>query len=138
LIPSDAKVFLWGYSLPLYLAGIDPYLRQIVDPECMVDGVEPIVVERNGLWGTKELETWLSTDAGYAIVMPSMFRRFRPTRPRAIERMEALLAERFELIATVAEYPWWVFDVYKRRTASARNGRTNARSGAVRQLPDDL
>jgi hypothetical protein len=115
VIPAEARIFLFGYSMPLYLAGRSPYLRQIHDPGNVSVARDRRAIERNGLWGIAEIDRWLGADADYAVILPPLLDHYRPTRRAAVERMEALLAARFERVARVDEYPWWVYEVYTRR-----------------------
>jgi len=119
LIPSDAKIFLWGNPLPLYLGGRIPYLQQIYSNETLAAVEDRAVIEKNGLWGLAEIDRWLSADADFAVIDPSLFEHLRGSRSRQIARMQELLATRFELVDRVAEYRWTVFDVYARRSVGA-------------------
>jgi hypothetical protein len=115
IIPATAKVFLLGNPLPLYLAGRDPYLQQIYSTETLAAVENRNLIPTHGLWGIAEIEAWLSADAGYAVVQPAVLAHYRATRRLQIERIEALLAQRFVRIDQVDEYPWFTFDVYERR-----------------------
>jgi hypothetical protein len=129
LIPAGASIFLFGYATPLYLADRLPYLRQIHDPGNISTSDDEAGIARNGLWGLREIDTWLGHDADYAVVMPRLLETFRPTRGAAIERIEALLARHFTRVATVDEYPWWVWDVYARRPRPASGSPGGAAAG---------
>ena len=114
IIPSTAKVFLLGNSLPLYLAGRDPYLQQIYSIEALAAVENRALIPTHGLWGIAEIEAWLSDDADYAVVQPAVLAHHRAARRLQIERIEALLAQRFVRIDQVDEYPWFTYDVYER------------------------
>src|SRR5215471_17531498 len=49
LIPPGSRVFLWGNSLPLYLAKSDPYLQQIYSDELLAAVEDTEAIRRNGL-----------------------------------------------------------------------------------------
>ena len=125
LIPPEARVFLWGDSLLLYLAERRPYLRQIFSIQTMVESTDRITIERSGLWGTPEMERWLGREADVVVLEPVLIDRHRKSRPSQMARLEALLAEHFERIDRVTEYPWLVFDVYRRRGPAGRGRRRN-------------
>jgi hypothetical protein len=119
LIPQGARGFLWGNSLPLYLAGRDPYLQQIYSTETLAAVEDRVLIPTHGLWGMSEIEAWLSLDAGYAVVEPVLLARQRTTRRLQVARIETLLAQHFVRVDHVAEYPWFAFDVYERRVSPA-------------------
>jgi hypothetical protein len=118
VLPPEARVFLWGNSLPLYLAERDPYLQQIYSNNTLAAVEDRRAIPTHGLWGLAEIEKWLSIDADYAVVQPLLLEDYRESRPVQIERIRALLSEHFTRIDRVEEYPWFVFDVYARRIAS--------------------
>jgi hypothetical protein len=115
VIPPSARVFLWGNSMILYLAGRDPYLQQIYSNDTLAAVEDRGVIPTHGLWGLGEIETWLSVDADYAVVQTSLVEQYRATRPAQIERIHALLSRHFARVDRIEEYPWFVLDVYARR-----------------------
>jgi 4-amino-4-deoxy-L-arabinose transferase-like glycosyltransferase len=118
LIPPGAQVFLWGDSLPLYLAGRMPYLRQIHSAQTLAVVQDPEAIRRNGLWGMVEMEAWLGKDADYAVIQVSLLEHYRNEPRMPVRAMEELLARHFEKIATVHDYRWFAFDVYRRRSST--------------------
>lgn len=115
VVKPGAKVFLWGDSMPLYLAGIRPYLRQIHSTNTYALVEDRVAIEKSGLWGRKEMEEWLGRDADYVVLEPSTLDQYRERHPDHMARFDALLREHFELIDRVDEYPWQVFEIYARR-----------------------
>jgi len=115
LIPRGAKVFLWGDSLPVYLADRTPYLRQIhsVYTFSIVDN--PQLVEKSGMWGRREMQLWLGTDADYALLEPTIVDEYRARWPARVQELQALLDRNFRLVDRVQDFRWMVFDVYERR-----------------------
>ena len=115
LIPPGSRVFLWGNSLPLYLAGRDPYLQQIYSDELLAAVEDTAAIQRNGLWGMRDIERWLSTDAGYVVLDPRLLETGLATRGQQIRLMRSLLEKHFELIGRVDDYQWFPYDVYARK-----------------------
>ena len=115
VVPLNARVFLWGNSMILYLAGRDPYLQQIYSNDTLAAVEDRGIIPTHGLWGLAEIETWLSVDADYALVQTSLLEHYRATRSVQIERIQTLLSEHFTRVDRIEEYPWFVFDVYARR-----------------------
>jgi hypothetical protein len=118
IVRPHSTVFLWGNSLPLYLAGQDPYLQQIYSNETLTAVEDPHIVRTHGLWGMAEIDQWLSADAEYAVIQPSLFKAYEASRRAPIERIRALLDQHFVRIDRVDDYPWFVFDVYERRPSA--------------------
>jgi hypothetical protein len=115
LIPPGSHVFLWGNSLPLYLAGRDPYLQQIYSDELLAAVEDTAAIRRNGLWGMRDIERWLSTDAEYVVLDPRLLETGLATRGQQIRLMRSLLEKHFERIGRVDDYQWLPYDVYRRR-----------------------
>jgi hypothetical protein len=115
LIPVDAKVFLWGDSLPVYLAERKPYLQQIhsVYTFSVVDN--PELIGKSGMWGRREMQLWLGTDADYALLEPTIVDEFRARWPARVQELQTLLDQNFRRVDRVQEFRWTVFDVYERR-----------------------
>jgi hypothetical protein len=120
VLPPNARVFLWGNSLPLYLAERDPYLQQIYSNNTLAAIEDRRAIPTHGLWGLAEIEKWLSVDADYAVLQPLLLEDYRDSRRIQIERMQTLLAAHFTRIDRVEEYPWFIFDVYARRPGDER------------------
>ena len=118
LIPSG-PVFLFGDSLPLYLAGLTPYLRQIHASHTLSFAGAPDAIRRSGYWGMTDLERWLGSDARYAVIEPVLIEANRARFPEQMARFMALLSEHFDRVERVDDYRWLVFDVYVRRGAAA-------------------
>jgi hypothetical protein len=116
LVPPDARVFLWGDSLILYLAGSTPYLQQIHSTVTLAVVQERRGLEKGGLWGDREMELWLSKDADYVVVESQVVDYLATRRPGQIARFRELLAEHFEHVGRVDDYRWLVYDVYVRRS----------------------
>jgi len=118
LIPADEKeIFLLGDALPLHLAGRRPYLQQFHEHFMMFTSVrDPQRYAKSGLWGYREIETWLSGTARYAIIEPRTleFYRSRDVYREHVARIEALLRAHFGLVATVSASPGAEFLVYRR------------------------
>ncbi len=122
LVPPGARVFLLGDSLIPYLAGSTPYLQQIHSMNTLAVVQERRGIEKGGLWGDREMETWLSTDADYVVIEPQEIDYLATRRPRQIARFRALLAEHFERIGRIDDYRWFVYEVYARRGRAPARG----------------
>jgi 4-amino-4-deoxy-L-arabinose transferase-like glycosyltransferase len=114
-VKPGAKVFLWGDSLPLYLAGILPYLQQIHSTNTYALVEDRVAIEKSGLWGRKEMERWLSTDADYVVLEPRTLDEYRARHPEHMARLDALLREHFDLVDKIEDYRWQGFELYARR-----------------------
>jgi hypothetical protein len=114
-VKPGAKVFLWGDSLPLYLAGILPYLRQIHSTNTFAVVEDRVAIRKSGLWGREEMERWLSSDADYVVLEPQTLEPYRARHPDLMARFDSLLRQHFELIDKVEDYRWQVFELYARR-----------------------
>ena len=76
---------------------------------------DPEVIRRNGLWGMRDIERWLSTDAGYVVLDPRLLETGLATRGQQIRLIRSLLGKHFERIGRVDDYQWFPYDVYRRR-----------------------
>ena len=114
-VKPGAKVFLWGDSFPLYLAGIRPYLRQIHSSQTFAVVDDHVGIQKSGLWGRKEMEDWLSSDADYVVLEPQVLEQYRARYPDVVAKFDSLLRQHFTLIDTIADYRWQVFELYARR-----------------------
>jgi hypothetical protein len=134
IVPAGTRVFLWGDSMLLYLAGRRPYLRQIYSEQTFVGEGDRFTIERSGLWSSQEMERWLTVDADVVVLEPLLIERHRRTRPSQMARLEALLGEYFERIERVDDYPWLPYEVYRRRPGQAREPRRLV-PGSLRIVP---
>jgi len=116
LVKPGAKVFLWGDSFPLYLAGIQPFLRQIHSTNTFAVVEDRVAIQKSGLWGREEMERWLSTDADYVVLEPQALVSYRARYPDLMARFDSLLRQHFELIDKIEDYRWQVFELYARRS----------------------
>jgi hypothetical protein len=119
VVPSGSRVFLVGASIVPYMAGVSPYLQQIIHPWTLVPSTDAWVVARSGLWGPRDIEAWLGRDAPYVIIMPAIMQSWyvpvESYRPM-VYQIERLLDRHFELIATVGGTPAAPdFRIYRRR-----------------------
>ncbi len=114
-VKPGAKVFLWGDSFPLYLAGILPYLQQIHSTNTYALVEDRVAIEKSGLWGRKEMERWLSTEADYVVLEPRTLDEYRARHPDPMARFDALLREHFDLVDRIEDYRWQSFELYARR-----------------------
>ena len=73
-------------------------------------------VARSGVWGPVEVERWLGFELSYAVIDPDAVATMGAERPRVVERIRALLRERFVPIGRVEARPWFAYDVYRRRS----------------------
>jgi hypothetical protein len=107
VVPPGERVFVFGSSLPAYLAGGSPYLRQTVHPGAFSASSDAYAVSRSGMWGASELEAWLGRETRYALIDTQTVDRlgeieaYRPL----LRRMFALLDRHFELVAAVVSRP---------------------------------
>ena len=110
LINPDAYV---GY----YLSGLPPtYLQQAYSDWTLPSvRVDDNVVRRSGLVPLSDLERWLSREAGYAVINPTYLAAHDQEFLGATRVMRELLDRHFDRIATVADYPPAVYDVYRRK-----------------------
>jgi hypothetical protein len=123
VVPAGQRVFLVGASIVPYLAGVSPYLQQIIHPWTLVPSTDAQAVARSGLWGPRDIDAWLGRDAPYAIIMPSVMQSwyapaesYRPT----VAQIERLLGRHFVLVASVGGTPAAPdFRIYRRRTTAS-------------------
>jgi hypothetical protein len=116
LVQTDKPVFLYGQSMPAYLAGLPVYLPQLMTPRSLtMNDEDDRTVTRSGVWGRKQIERWLGSEAEYAIISPPTLKTFEVDRPESIARIRALLAERFVLVGQVNDAPWLPYEVHRRR-----------------------
>lgn len=115
IVPPGQRVFLFGSSMPAYLAGTSPYLQQIMDTWTLVPSDDQYVVERSGLWGPRQVDRWLGHDAAYALVEPDLLRAYGSIAAYrdVAARIESLLRRHFVLVAKADGSPWtsalWIY-----------------------------
>lgn len=131
VVPSDARVFFFGMNPVYYLSGLPhTYLQQVYmwDQFPRIQ-VEDWVARRSGFVPPSDMRDWLSSDATYAVIDLALVQQQRATAgPGAPENeMMALVARHFELIDTVAEYPYTTYAVYRRKASDGRRAGGTAR-----------
>jgi hypothetical protein len=127
LVPPDAKVFFFGAVDVYYISGLPPtWIPQIMNYDTLaVRDDDNRATLRSGYYGMPQVEQWLGTEADHAVISPQALDVFAEgfhghpsvNRPK-VARIRALLAERFEVIGRVDEYPYYSYDVYRRRLAA--------------------
>src|SRR5207237_7555003 len=117
-IPSDSRIFNVGATQALYIAGLKPYLRQTFGFNTLSPMTEDRVRARSGLWAEPEIRAWLANDADYAVIVPASLDGYRVTCPTCMDLAESLLAQHFDEIAVLDNYPERTHVVYKRRSVS--------------------
>ena len=116
LVPPDARVFVFGPSTPVYLAGLRMYLPQVLGLDTFVSGdFDERLISRNGVWGPAQVDRWLGQEAGYALIAPGALRGYEEDQPERVRRIRDLLRDRFVLLGRVDDAPWYVYDVYRRQ-----------------------
>ena len=124
IVPAGRRVFFFGTNpIPAYLAGVSPYLQQVLHTRTFVPSRDDYVVSRSGLWGPRQVDTWLSRDAPYALVEPGLLAVYKNNEPSyrpVIGQIESLLARHFTLVAKGGETPWTPsFLIYARKSPAA-------------------
>ena len=119
VVPHDARVFFYGLNPVYYLSGLPAtYLQQVyyLDPYPQVEASE-WVVRRMGFVSSSNMRRWLSTEADWAVIDETWLevRRRTPGLHDPEGQMAALLARYFEVVDTIAEYPYSRYVVYTRR-----------------------
>jgi hypothetical protein len=102
VMSGDRPVFLFGNPMAVYLAGLNPYLQQIIHGYTLVP-VAAAAVSRSGLWGPREIERWLGHEAAFAIIDSNLLDRYEAVeayRPVAA-RIRSLLHTQFVLMRRV-------------------------------------
>jgi len=117
LIPPGTRVFVFGQNTPVYLAGLDAPLQQVMSStDQFVAPQDASTIARNGGWGRAELERWLGFELDWAIVSPTARPAASGERVEAnLRRMAFLLEERFVRVGRVGTSPYFISDVYRRR-----------------------
>ncbi len=115
VIPPGSRVFHLGGPLGLYIAGLEPYLRQERDVATLALLPDQARLTKSGFWGKKEIEWWLERDSDYAVIVPARVALY--PRPRLYEDLaliESLLAIHFTRVAVLDRYPGSLYYVYRR------------------------
>lgn len=125
LIPPGSRVFLFGPSETLFMAGLRPYLQQANHLETLSPVADDWVRRRSGLWGDAEIREWLGRDAQYAVVRLAVLRAARENQHTPsgnnVDLIESLLSRHFTQVAVLDQYPGLVFYVYKRTSFSGQD-----------------
>lgn len=133
VVPREARVFFFGAVDVYYFSGLPPtWLQQITNYDTLaVRDDDNRATLRSGYYGMPQVEQWLGVEADYAVISPEGLNVFAEgfhghaevNRPK-VARMRALLAERFEKVARVGEYPYYSYEVYRRvgRPAASPTG----------------
>jgi len=108
VVPAGQRVFLFGSPIRAYLAGVTPYIQQIVHDSTLVPSTDEYAVARSGLWGSREIEAWLGRDAQYAIIEPALLQSYTEVASYAplMDRMRSLLDTNFRLANRIPSTPW--------------------------------
>ena len=117
VMAGDRPVFLLGNPMTAYLAGLNPYLQQIIHGYTLVP-VAAGAVSRSGLWGPLESEQWLGHEAAFAIIDSRLLERYEAVeayRPVA-GRIRSLLHTQFVFMKRL-EVPSVRLDLYRRVAA---------------------
>jgi len=105
LLPAgDTRIFYLADPMPLHLAGRRSYLQQFNQERWGFTTLRaPERYRRVGMWGPAEVEAWLGGDARYAVLESDAvtFYRNRPRYRPILDRIDALLAERFTRIGEI-------------------------------------
>lgn len=119
LAPRGSKVFLFAPSQAVYLAGLQPYLRQVTHLYTLTTIADERARRKSGLWGESEIREWLTGDADYAVVVPAYLRAFRDEQRTPsgnnVDLIESLLDRYFTRSATFDDRRGIVYEVYKRK-----------------------
>jgi len=120
-VPRDARIFFFGTSEVYYASGLPgTYLPQVYSyNQLAVYDEDNRVTIRSGAYGMPQVERWLAVEADYAVISPEALRGYAGLHPDAnpqkVARIQALLAEHFEPVDRVTEFPYYSYDVYRRR-----------------------
>jgi hypothetical protein len=115
IIPSGSRVFHLGGPLGLYLAGIDPYLRQERDVASLAPGLEHGRAVKSGFWTKEDIGRWLTKDSDYAVIVPARVASYRGTALESdLALIDCLLAEHFTRVGVLTRYPEYTYYVYRR------------------------
>lgn len=115
VIPPGSQVFHVGGPMGLYVAGLDPFLRQ----ERGLLSLAPTSVDgrlaRSGFWDQRDIKRWLTLESDYAVIVPAHVVPYRGTMLEpGIALVDALLASHFVRVAEIDRYPGLRYEVYRR------------------------
>src|SRR5712691_1092510 len=118
LVPVGTKVFLFAQPMPIYLAGLQPYIPQLMSPGGTVApvGADEAILRRSGAWSAADVERWLGRDVQYAIVSPASLDALDGYRPEVARLIRKLLSERFEQVGVVQGALGMEYGVFRRRS----------------------
>jgi len=117
LVPHDAKVFFYGWNVSYYLSGLPKTYLQLAYSDSTLPAVriDDFTLRKSGFVSLSEIAVWLSTDADFAVVDPFYLSVHADDFLGAPRFMKALLDRHFVKIASVTEYPYASYDVYRRK-----------------------
>lgn len=125
LVPPGSRVFLFGPSESLFMAGLRPYLQQANHLETLSPVTDDWIRRRSGQWGHAEILEWLGRDADYAVVRLAILREARATQHTPagnnVDLIESLLSRHFALVGVLDQYPGAEFYVYRRRSSARQS-----------------
>ncbi len=117
LVPAGTKVFLFAQPMPIYLAGLQAYIPQLMSPGGTVApvGADEAILRRSGAWSAADVERWLGRDVQYAIVSPASLDALDGYRPEVARLIRKLLSERFEPVSVIQGALGMEYGVFRRR-----------------------
>jgi hypothetical protein len=115
VIPPGSSVFHVGGPLGLYLAGIDPYLRQERDVATLALPADDVDLTKSGFWSRSDIERWLGAESEYAVIVPTRVAVYRNSAlERDLTEIRSLLAAHFTHVATIDRYPGASYEIFRR------------------------
>ena len=120
-IPPGSHVFHLGSFQPLYIAGLQPYLRQVFGAWTLSPVTDERIRRKSGLWGETEIREWME-NSQYAVIVPTDVGTYRAACARCVELVESLLAKQFREIAVLGHYPGRAHVVYRRSDRTVSSG----------------
>ena len=117
LVPAGTKVFLFAQPMPIYLAGLQAYVPQLMSPGGTVapPGADEAILHRSGAWSAADVERWLGRDVQYAIVSPASLDALDGYRPEVARLIRKLLSQRFERVSVIQGALGMEYGVFRRR-----------------------
>jgi 4-amino-4-deoxy-L-arabinose transferase-like glycosyltransferase len=118
-VPPDAKVFFYGLNTIYYLAGLQiTYLQQVYQADQFVSvPADERVQQRSGFVTPREMREWLTRDADYAVFDLTFVEFMRPEFGETEREMERLLRAHFDRVATIDDFPYDTYAVYRRKAS---------------------